>query len=155
MRKRTRSRELALHLLYQLDLGGQPFDKVWEDFWESRSDLALTDGEKEALDRDKKDPEVRAYARRLVEGVLASYESVDKSIERCADNWELGRMAYLDRNLLRLAAYEMLHVTEVPLKVSINEAVELAKRYGEDDSSKFVNGVLDRLAKTECKSEGR
>lgn len=151
MRKRSRSRELALQLLYQLDLGEQPFDKVWEDFWEPRADMASTDGEKDALDLDKKDPEVRAYARKLVEGVLATYQSVDQAIERCADNWELRRMAYLDRNLLRLAAYEMLHVPDVPVKVSINEAVELAKRYGEDDSSKFVNGVLDRLAKTECK----
>ncbi|MCG3176282.1 MAG: hypothetical protein MOGMAGMI_01228 [Candidatus Omnitrophica bacterium] len=151
MRKRTRSRELALQILYQLDLGEQPFDRVWEDFWEPRADLASTDGEKDALDLDKKDPEVRAYTRKLVEGVLSLYKSIDPVIERCADNWELRRMAFLDRNLLRLAAYEMLHVEEVPIKVSINEAVELAKRYGEEDSSKFVNGVLDKIAKTECK----
>ena len=89
----------------------------------------------------------------LKDGTLEKLASIDPTIERYAENWSMGRMACVDRNILRLAAYEMLFIDEIPLKVAINEAVELAKRYGEADSSKFVNGILDRIAKTECKAK--
>jgi transcription antitermination protein NusB len=152
MRKRTRSREFALQILYQIDMAHADFDDVCQDFWKDRTDLALSNVEKEALELDKKDLEVRKFTEALVSGTLDKIEEIDKVIERSADNWDIGRMAYVDRNILRLACYEMVYLEkEIPLKVAINEAVELAKRYGEADSSKFVNGILDKIAKTECK----
>ncbi|MBI3252310.1 MAG: transcription antitermination factor NusB [Candidatus Omnitrophica bacterium] len=152
MRKRTRSREFALQVLYEVDITRHPVGEVLEDFWLDRTDLALSDGEKRAVENDKKDAEVRRYAEKLTRGVLEKLTEIDKVIERFAENWEIKRMGIVDRNVLRLAGYEILYLTdEIPVKVAINEAVELAKRYGEADSSKFVNGILDRIAKTECK----
>lgn len=150
MRKRTRSRELALQFLYQLDVSGEPFAGDLSGFWDERDDV-LSAPEKEALEDDKRDPDVRAYTERLVRGVHEHGRALDVVIEKAADNWEIRRMAVVDRNLLRMAAFEMIHADDIPVKVAINEAVELAKRYGEDDSSKFVNGILDKIAKTECK----
>lgn len=152
MRKRSRSRELALQYLYQIELSGEAFSGSFDEFWDERQD-AITLPEKEALEDDKRDPDVRAYTERLVRGVCGLGPALDAVIERAADNWEIGRMAIVDRNLLRMAAYEMLHADDIPVKVAINEAVELAKRYGEDDSSKFVNGILDKIAKTECQKK--
>jgi N utilization substance protein B len=151
MRKRTRSREFALQILYELDLAPSNIDEALEDFWMDRTDLELSSPEKIALEEDKKEPEVREYTEKLVRGTLEKQVSIDQLIERYAENWEMQRMACVDRNILRLATYEILHIEEIPVKVAINEAVELAKRYGEQDSSKFVNGILDRIAKTECK----
>lgn len=151
MRKRTRSREFALQVLYQVDINRSDVSEVFEDFWKDRSDLALSNTEKEAIEADKKDPEIRQYTEKLVRGTLEHLEPLDKIIERFAEHWSIQRMAYVDRNILRLSAYELLYFAEeIPVKVAINEAVELAKRYGESDSSKFVNGILDRIAKTEC-----
>ena len=151
MRKRTRSREFALQILYQIDISHAGAEEVLEDFWKDRTDLVLLDKEKEALEADKKDPDVRGYAEAIVLGTLQKLEAIDQTIERFAEHWDIKRMAYVDRNILRLSAYEMLYIDEIPVKVAINEAVELAKRYGEADSSKFVNGILDKIAKTECK----
>ena len=150
MRKRTRSREFALQVLYQLDINRLKLADVLEDFWKDRSDLAFSDKEKEAVEFDKKDPEIRQYAEKLVRRTLEKLEMIDKTIERFAEHWEIKRMAYVDRNIMRLSTYELLYFDDIPVKVAINEAVELAKRYGEPDSSKFVNGILDRIAKTEC-----
>lgn len=138
MRKRTRSREFALQVLYQMDLTDSAMSDALTDFWDNVGD-------------DGADAEVRAYAEELVQGVLQNRESLDQTIERFAENWEIKRMAYVDRNILRLGAYELLYIEEIPVKVAINEAVELAKRYGEPDSSKFVNGILDKIAKTESR----
>ena len=153
MRKRTRSREFALQILYEIDVAGPSLDDALEDFWLDRSDLALSNSEKEAVEQDKQEPEIREYTERLARGTLEKLSTIDPTLERYAENWEMGRMACVDRNILRLAAYEMLFIEDIPVKVAINEAVELAKRYGEADSSKFVNGILDRIAKTECKSK--
>ena len=151
MRKRTRSREFALQILYQMDVAKGDLEDALVDFWLDRSDLVLTQDEKQAVEDNKRDPEVRAYTEKLVRGTLEKRISIDEIIERYAENWEIGRMACVDRNILRLSTFEILHVDDIPVKVAINEAVELAKRYGEEDSSKFVNGILDRIAKTECK----
>ena len=153
MRKRSRSREFALQVLYQMEINRSDLVDVLEDFWKDRSDLILSNTEKEAIEQDKKDPEIREYTEKLVKGAREKLESIDKTIERFAEHWAIGRMAYVDRNILRLSAYEMLFLEDIPIKVAINEAVELAKRYGESDSSKFVNGILDRIAKTECHRE--
>jgi N utilization substance protein B len=82
---------------------------------------------------------------KLVEGVVANQEELDKLIRQHSEHWRLERMAAVDRNLLRLALYELLHVPEVPAKVVINEAVELAKKYGSEESGSFINGILDRV----------
>ncbi len=141
MRKRTRSRELALQMLYQAELAqAEELETLFSGFWE-RLEEAKTPAD---------EPEVREYAEKLVRGVIANATAIDQSIERFAKNWDVRRMAYVDRNILRMATYEMCYTDDVPVKVAINEAVELAKRYGEDDSSKFVNGILDKIAKTEC-----
>jgi N utilization substance protein B len=151
VRKRTRSREFALQILYEVDIAPSEIADVLDDFWTDRTDLALTNPEKTALEEDKKEPEVREYTEKLVRGTLEKKGAIDLMIERYTENWDIERIACVDRNILRLATYEILHVDEIPIKVAINEAVELAKRYGEQDSSKFVNGILDRIAKTECK----
>ncbi len=151
VRKRTRSREFALQVLYELDLSSADINEALEDFWLDRTDVELTNPEKLALEEDKKEPEVRDYTEKLVRGTLEKKADIDAVIEKYAENWEMQRMACVDRNILRLATFEILHIAEIPVKVAINEAVELAKRYGEQDSSKFVNGILDRIAKTECK----
>ncbi len=149
MRKRTRSREFALQVLYEVDLSSCPPQEALKNFWKNRSG-EMTDAEKEA-EEGKGDPDVRKYTEKLVLGTLEHMPEIDKTIEKYTEHWEMKRMAYVDRNILRLSAYEIIFLDDIPVKVAINEAVELAKRYGEDDSSKFVNGILDRIAKTECK----
>lgn len=144
MRRRSRSRELALQILYQIDLTGAAPDEAADDYW-TREDSAETGADELLSDRD---PDVRSYATRLVRGAASHREDLDRTIERYAEHWEISRMAYVDRNILRLAAYELLYADDIPVKVAINEAVELAKKYGEPDSSKFVNGILDKIAKT-------
>lgn len=151
MRKRTRSREFALQLLYQIDLSGAAPDEVYKDFWTKGADPTFSKEEKKAVEQSKKDKDVRRYADQLTRGTLEHLAEIDKLIEKFTENWEMKRMAYVDRNILRLASFEILYLEDIPVKVAINEAVELAKRYGESDSSKFVNGILDRIAKTECK----
>ena len=136
MRKRTHSRELALQILYQIDIKHSELSEVLEDFWRENS---------------KEDTLSRNYTEKLVRGTIGKLGEIDKTIERFTENWAIGRMAFVDRNILRLSTYEILYVEDIPLKVAINEAVELAKRYGESDSSKFVNGILDKIAKTETK----
>ena len=151
MRKRTRSREFALQILYQVDMTHSEIEEVWDDFWKEKTDLILSTDEIDSVEDSKKDSEVKKYTKKLVYGTLDKLQSIDKLIERFAENWEINRMAYVDKNILRLSTYEMMYLDEIPVKVAINEAVELAKRYGESDSSKFVNGILDKIAKTECK----
>jgi transcription antitermination factor NusB len=128
-RRRTRSRELALHVLYMGDVkGAEAFDEAEEHFASQA-----------------RDPEIRAYARRLVEGVRANQGEIDDWIRRTAKNWDLSRMAALDRNLLRIGIYELLHEESVPPRVAINEAIELGKRYSTTQSGAFINGILDRV----------
>ena len=87
----------------------------------------------------------------LIGGVLKNLSDLDSLIKKYVKNWEIDRMAVIDRNILRMAVYEMLYQDDIPPNVSINEAIELAKKYGDIDSGKFVNGVLDKIKKTECK----
>lgn len=134
MRKRTTARECALQLLYQWDVTKQPPAEILEQFWADRPEV----------------PEVRAFAVQLVEGTLQHLAVIDDALQKYAENWELHRMAVVDRNILRLGTFELLYADEIPSKVSINEAVELAKRFGDVDSSKFINGILDKIHKTAC-----
>ena len=133
MRKRTKARECALKILYAMDIGKGDCDKCIETFWK---------------DVEPCDAETRAFADSLVRGVAKNIDEIDKIISSSATNWQLGRMAVVDRNILRFAAYELLFSKDIPPKVSINEAIDIAKKYGDADSGKFVNGILDRINKT-------
>ena len=130
MRKRTRAREIALQLLYQVDARGPEGLEEMEEY------LARETGSAE---------DVRTFARRLVEGTIAAQERIDAILSKAAQNWKLDRMALVDRNILRMAVFEMLELDEVPPKVAINEAIELGKRYSTQQSGSFINGVLDRI----------
>jgi len=90
---------------------------------------------------------VRAFATELIRGVVSALPEIDPVLERITENYELNRISAVDRNILRLAVYEMLHVDAIPPVVSINEAIEIAKRFGTEESGRFVNGILDRLRK--------
>ncbi len=129
MRKRTLARELALQLMYQLDLRGvEVLDEV--------------DG---YLRQNSGDPEVLAFARGLLLGAWEQKAQIDARIEEVAKNWQLKRMAAIDRNILRLATYELLFRDDVPPLVTINEAIDIAKKYSTKNSGPFVNGILDNI----------
>lgn len=140
MASRRRAREFALQALYQADITETRPTVALSQLW-----FAQVDSQDAPASRPAEDEEI-AFARRLVEGVEASMAELDPMIERSSVNWRLQRMPIVDRNILRLAAYELRYCQDVPASVSINEAVELAKRYGDKDSRAFVNGLLDRIA---------
>jgi len=94
-----------------------------------------------------RDPELAAFCLALYDGVLQQLDAIDAKLTAAAENWRLPRMATVDRNVLRLGAYELLHTPDTPAAVAFDEAIELARRYGSADSPAFVNGVLDRLRK--------
>lgn len=132
MGKRRKARELALQLLYQLDLWDEtdPSPHLSE-FWS----------------RHPVDPEVRAFTEALVRGTKLHQPKIDELIIQYAEHWDLGRMAVVDRNILREGVFELLWLTEVPPKVAINEALEVAKKFSTQESSRFINGILDRVRK--------
>ncbi len=135
MNRRSRSREVAFQVLYQDDLN---------------SLNSPADGER-FIDRRLRADDMRAFARELVAGVRRNRPELDVAVERVAANWSLKRMAGTDRSVLRLGAYELLH-TDTPPKVVVDEAVELAKRFGSAQSSQFVNGILDKIMHEKEKS---
>ncbi len=128
--RRTKARERALQALYQIDVAAEGIDDALGRFWKSFEPV-----EREVMD----------LAEALVRGVAGHRRKIDETIERVSINWRLDRMAKVDRNVLRLAVYELLE-TDVPVKVVINEAIELGKKYGSESSGAFVNGVLDKVA---------
>jgi len=117
-------------MLFAMEAGGGSAERVIAAFWRE------TPG----------DPEGREYADRALRGVAEDLEKVDEVIRKASTNWRLERMARVDRNVLRLGAWELLQRTDVPRAVVLDEAVELAKRFGSEESGAFVNGVLDRVA---------
>jgi N utilization substance protein B len=132
MGKRREGREAAVQFLYQDDLnktGSAALPAALEEFWTLRESA----------------PKTRQFATELIHGVLENREAIDERIKKVAANYELHRIAPVDRNILRVAIYEMLHTSEVPPVVCINEAIEIAKRFGSEDSGRFVNGILDKL----------
>ncbi len=132
MGKRRKSRELALRLLYQLDLQDEPSPEPYlDEFWA----------------RHPVDPEVRVFVESLVRGAKLHQAKIDEVIAQYAENWDLDRMAVVDRNILRVGIFELLWTTEVPPKVAINEALEVAKKFSTRESSRFINGMLDRVRK--------
>ncbi len=129
MSVRRRAREIALQVLYQLDLSPGVPQEVLTLYYEN-----FRPSEK-----------ARDFCLRLIEGVRENREEIDRLIEENAENWTLKRMATVDRNILRLATFELLRCPDIPFRASLNEAVELAKKFGTEDSSAFINGILDRI----------
>ncbi|MFQ5673300.1 MAG: transcription antitermination factor NusB [Nitrospinales bacterium] len=136
MGKRRRSRELALKFLYQFEL--------------NKGDLA--EQLPLFIERESGDDETGKFAVELVRSTIGRKKEIDALLEKCAANWTLDRMAVIDRNILRMAACELLFHKDIPPKVTIDEALEIAKKYGDADSSEFINGVLDQI-KNEAEKE--
>jgi N utilization substance protein B len=130
--KRRKAREFALQLLFQIDFTKSALErKDLEEFWSGKT---VT-------------PEVREFTESLVKGTLEKLDDIDMTIEKATKNWLLKRMAAVDRNILRSAAYELLYRKDIPTAVTINEALEIAKKFSSVESASFLNGVLDKLAK--------
>jgi N utilization substance protein B len=128
---RTRARECALQALYQLDTSGGSAEQALSGLFAHFEEV---------------DADARSFAEELVRGVTSERPAIDEIIQRYSQNWKLERMARVDRNVLRLGVFELLRCAEVPVRVTLNEAVELGKKFGSEESSAFVNGVLDRIA---------
>ena len=130
MRQRTLSRECALKILYQIDLTEDSLENAFDDFW---------------LNQKQTEKNVMEFTEKLVRGVRANLKLIDDKISAYATNWQIDRMAVVDKNILRIGSFELLFLEEVPAKVAINEAVDLAKRYSGQEAGKFVNGILDKI----------
>ena len=137
---RRKAREYALQILFQSDMT-QNQEGLTEHFWAQREVI----------------PAVRDFANLLVEGVLKNLDQIDALIQQYTQHWSLKRIAIVDRNILRFAIYEILYMKDIPAKVTINEAIEITKRYADKDSGAFINGILDKIVKEEsramCKRE--
>lgn len=138
MGKRRRARELTLQFLYQYDTLKESSheevnvqETISELFWKTK-EVSLQD-------------DVRVFADSLITGTCENMDGIDEVIDRYSEHWKLSRMSKIDRNILRMAVYELLYLRGIPPAVTINEAVELAKRYGTEESGAFVNGVLDKI----------
>lgn len=153
MGSRRKARELALQALFAFDLGHQGIEAVVRELRRLAAEPPSDDPELASLVRTD-DAETIAFAEQLVRGVAEHKDALDQLIAECSTNWKLPRMAVVDRNILRMAAFELRHVDDVPPKVTLNEAIEIAKRYGTADSSAFINGILDRVATLERASKG-
>lgn len=130
--KRRTARECALQLLFQYDFTKKVPDKRdLEEFWSIRMEPE----------------EIRSFAEDIFYGTLKHLEEIDKVIGSVSEHWTVERMAAVDRNIIRLATYELLFRPDIPAPVTINEAIEIAKRYSSEDSPSFINGILDRIAK--------
>ncbi len=170
--KRRTAREMAVQMLYQSDLGGSTLPQIFRTFdlseylvrdrdeaaekdkdkekdkpAEPRAERSTEDERAEAQRRRKRFDEAFQFAQELVQGTLDNREKIDELIRGQADNWRLERMPAVDRNVLRLAIYEMLFETGTPKLVIVDEAIELAKKFGSEQSGRFVNGLLDGLLK--------
>ena len=157
MGKRREARERAVQFLFQHDLNPpENLDEALEQFWEAQRTAAITEekegkatwGEKVELPPPTPDEIlIRQFAGPLIRGALENRDEADALIRKYCKNWDLPRIAAVDRNVLRLAIYEMLHRDDIPPVVSINEAVDIAKRFSTEDSGRFVNGILDSVKK--------
>ena len=130
---RRKSRQAALALLYQSDMGVPDFAAHLEHYFS----------------QNRLPAKAKDYAEQIVHGVIENLQELDEAITKVSAHWRLDRMNVIDRNILRLAAYEILFKADIPRKVSINEAIEIAKAFGTEDSGSFINGILDRFQKPE------
>jgi N utilization substance protein B len=131
MGARRKARELALQMLFQHDMSGNEPDMIIQTF--------------EELQKSK--PNTREFATRIFRGTVDNLEKIDEMITAQADNWRLSRMAVVDRNIIRMCVYEFLHENDTPKLVIIDEGIEIAKKYGTQKSSQFINGILDGILK--------
>jgi len=154
MGKRREARERAVQFLFQYDLNPpEDLAGALDEFWENQSAAAIADergGAHWGQPTDLPPPtseesETRLFADPLIRGVLENREAIDEKIRINAKNWDFHRIAAVDRNVMRLAIYEMLFRQDIPPVVSINEAVDIAKKFSTQDSGKFVNGILDKI----------
>jgi N utilization substance protein B len=154
MGMRREAREHAVQFLFQCDLNVPPnLDEALDEFWRSQQAAVLAADKgpaqwgvaAESPPPSADEAAMRAFAEPLIRGTLDHRARVDELIRKFARNWTLERMAVVDRNVLRLAIFEMLYRDDIPPVVSINEAVEVAKKFSTDDSGKFVNGILDKV----------
>lgn len=154
MGMRREARERAVQFLFQFDLNKpENLELALAQFWNSQREAAIAEekgkarwGETVQLPPPTTDETaMRLFAEPLIRGTLEHRDEIDAKIQQYAKNWELARMAVVDRNVLRLAIYEMLHREDIPPVVSINEAVDIAKRFSTDESGRFVNGILDKV----------
>ncbi len=135
--RRRRAREYALQILFQIDFKSQEVSRNdFEGFW---------------LDKNESE-DVRKFTEELVRGTIERLDEIDSRLEKVAENWVLKRMAAVDRNILRFAAFEILYRKDIPPAVTINEAVEIAKKFSSSEAAPFINGILDKLAKEMGKS---
>ncbi len=127
---RRKAREFALQILYQSDFNRGPInEEIKNAFWSDKS----------------VEPQVKIFAESLINGVIDHREEIDVLIQRQSKHWSTGRMAMVDRNILRFAIFELSYLDDIPAKVTINEAIEIAKIYGNEESGAFVNGILDHI----------
>ncbi|MEW6409446.1 MAG: transcription antitermination factor NusB [Nitrospirota bacterium] len=136
MGRRRKAREIALQVLYQIDIRQE---KLTEEFL----DEALYDCKNISIN-----DEMAEYSKKLIRGIMENLTSIDDIIAHFAANWRIDRMAVVDRNILRIAVYELKYRDDIPSKVAINEAIEIAKRYSTEDSGTFINGILDGVARS-------
>jgi N utilization substance protein B len=141
--ERRRAREYALQILFQMDLSPAPLEEALEEFWRGKS----------------LKPQVAEFAGRLARGTHENRERIDGVLTSISHHWRVERMAVVDRNILRVALYEMFYETSTPRVVVINEAIEVAKKFGDEESGPFINGILDavrlRLERNELKVPAR
>ncbi|MCG8632997.1 MAG: transcription antitermination factor NusB [Desulfobacterales bacterium] len=131
MGDRRKSRELALQALFFLDVNNTDPGQGVEDFC--------------ALHEEELTPAVKPFFLKLIDGVMEDRKKIDRLLDKWAKNWKISRMPVVDRNIMRLAVFELLRQSDIPATVSINEAVEIGKKFGTRDSGPFINGVLDRI----------
>lgn len=132
MRKRTKAREYVLQMLYQVDITRGNWQEILKSFWENNAQEDIHD-------------EIKDFSAELLAGVVRHIQEIDLKISKYAANWQLERMAFVDRNIMRLGCFELFFRQDIPPKVAINEAVELAKKYSGVESGKFVNAILDQI----------
>ena len=154
MGKRREARERAVQFLFQHDLSPpEELDRALDEFWQNQRAAAIAEdkgpahwGEPTELPPPTaEEAAIRLFAEPLIRGTLEHRDAIDEHIKKHVKNWDFNRIAAVDRNVMRLAIYEMLHREDIPPVVSINEAVDIAKKFSTNDSGKFVNGVLDKV----------
>jgi N utilization substance protein B len=154
MGKRREARERAVQFLFQYDFNPpEKLDEALDHFWNTQRTAAIAEDKGDATWGQKvelppptvEEAAVRLFADPLIRGTVEHRDEADTYIKKYAQNWDLHRIAAVDRNILRLAIFEMLHRDDIPPVVSINEAVDIAKKFSTEDSGKFVNGILDKV----------
>lgn len=132
MSSRRKGRELALQMLFQLDMVRTGVEEAIKTFWQTQEELPSED--------------TKDFCEEIVRGVAEHHDEIDGFVEATSSNWRLNRMPVVDRNVLRMAVYEMLYRNDIPTTVTINEAIDVGKRFGSEDSGAFINGILDKIA---------